>query len=161
MPSFDVVSEVDRGELDNALLQARKEIATRFDFRDAHAELTLEKDQLTLTAVDAYKLTALLDIVLGKLARRNISLKNIERKEPEVSSIGHARQIVNIKQGIEHEVGKKIVAVIKATGLKVQSTIQDKQLRVTGKNRDDLQAVIAALKAKEFDVAINFTNFRN
>ena len=87
-------------------------------------------------------------------------LKNIERKEPEVSSIGHARQIIKIKQGIEHEVGKKISAAIKDTKLKVTGAIQDKQVRVTGKNRDDLQAVMAALKAKEFDVEIAFTNFR-
>lgn len=160
MPSFDVVSEVDHGEIDNALTQARKEIATRFDFRDAKAEIVLEKETITLTAIDAYKLEALRDVVLGKFARRNISLKNIERKEPEVSSIGHARQIINIKQGLEHEVAKKVSAAIKETKLKVTGAIQDKQVRVTGKNRDDLQAVIAALKAKEFDVAIDFTNFR-
>lgn len=160
MPSFDVVSEVDHGEIDNAITQARKEIATRFDFRDAKAEIVIEKETITLTAVDAYKLTALLDVLLGKFARRNISLKNIERKEPEISSIGHARQIINIKQGLDHEVAKKVSAAIKETKLKVTGAIQDKQVRVTGKNRDDLQAVIAALKTKEFDVAINFTNFR-
>lgn len=160
MPSFDVVSEVDHGEIDNAITQARKEIATRFDFRDAKAEIVIEKDTITLTAVDGYKLTALLDVLLGKFARRNISLKNIERKEPEISSIGHARQIVNIKQGLEHDVAKKVSAAIKETKLKVTGAIQDKQVRVTGKNRDDLQAVIAALKTKEFDVAINFINFR-
>ncbi len=161
MPSFDIVSEVDHGEIDNALTQARKEVATRFDFRDAKAEIVIEKDQITLTAIDGYKLTALLDIVLGKFARRNISLKNIERKEPEISSIGHARQIVNIKRGLEHEVSKKIIAVIKESKLKVQTAMQEKQLRVTGKNRDDLQAVISLLKGKEFEVSIDFTNFRN
>lgn len=161
MPSFDVVSEVDQQEIDNALNQARKELATRFDFREAKAEILLEKDEIKLSAIDAYKLSALLEIVLGRLARRNISLKNIERKDPEVSSIGHARQSLKIKQGLEHEVAKKVVAFIKESKLKVQSTTQDKQVRVTGKSRDDLQAVITLLKSKEFEVSLNFTNFRN
>ncbi len=160
MPSFDVVSEVDLQEVDNALNQARKEIATRFDFRDAKAEILLEKLELKLTAVDAFKIKALEEIVLGKLARRNVSLKNIEKGEPEISSVGHARQILKIKQGLETPVAKEIVQAIKDLKLKVQSQIQDEQVRVTGKDRDDLQSVIAALKQKEFSVALNFTNFR-
>jgi uncharacterized protein YajQ (UPF0234 family) len=160
MPSFDVVSEVDKQEITNALDQARKEIATRFDFREAKAEIEHEKDEFKLSAINQFKLQALEEILLGKLARRNVSLKNIERKTPEISPLGHARQVLKIKQGMETDEAKKIVAAIKETKLKVQAQIQDRQVRVTGKNRDDLQAVIAALKTREFDVALDYTNFR-
>jgi uncharacterized protein YajQ (UPF0234 family) len=161
MPSFDVVSEVDKQEVANALDQARKEIATRFDFRDAKAEIEHEKDEIKLSAVNQFKLKALEEIMLGKLARRNVSLKNVERKDPEISPLGHGRQVLKIKQGMETDEAKKIVAVIRETKLKVQAQIQDRQVRVTGKNRDDLQSVIALLKSKEFDVALSFTNFRD
>jgi uncharacterized protein YajQ (UPF0234 family) len=161
MPSFDIVSEVDRQEVDNAINQANKELASRFDFKDAKAEILLEKDSIKLSAIDQFKLTALEEIVLGKLARRNVSLKNIDRQDAAVSPLGHARKELKIKQGLETETAKKITAAIKDTKLKVQAQIQDRQVRVTGKNRDDLQAVMAALRGKEFDVAIGFTNFRN
>lgn len=161
MPSFDIASEVDMQEVDNALNQARKEIQTRFDFKDAKAEITIEKETILLTAVDAFKLSALLEIVLGKLARRNVSLKNIDRKEPEISSVGHARQNLVIKQGLETDVAKQIVQAIRDTKLKVQAQIQERQVRVSGKKRDDLQAVIADLRAKEFPAALAFKNFRD
>ena len=161
MPSFDVVSEVDGQEVDNAINQAKKELASRFDFKDAQAEILLEKEVIKLSAIDQFKLTALEEIVLGKLARRNVSLKNIDREDAAVSPLGHARKELKIKQGLETETAKKITAVIKETKLKVQAQIQDRQVRVTGKNRDDLQAVMAVLRGKEFDVAIAFTNFRN
>lgn len=161
MPSFDAVSEVDMQEVQNAINQAQKEIQTRFDFRDAHPEIILEKTEIKLSAIDAYKLKALEEIVLGKLARRNVSLKNIDRKDPDISPVGHARQLLKIKQGLETENAKKVIAQIKETGLKVQTQIQDSQVRVTGKNRDDLQAVIAVLRQKEFPFSLNFTNFRN
>ncbi len=160
MPSFDIVSEVDTQEVANAIDQARKEITTRFDFRDAKAEIEWVKDEIKLSAVDQFKLKALEEIVLGKLARRSVSLKNIERKEPDLSPLGHGRQVLKVKQGLETEPAKKIVAIIKEAKLKVQSQIQDHQIRVTGKNRDDLQTVIALLKGKEFEVALAFTNFR-
>lgn len=160
MPSFDVVSEVDMMEVKNALEQANKELANRFDFREAKAEIVLEKESIKLSAIDQFKITALEEIVLGKLARRNVSLKNIERKDADISPLGHARQELKLKQGLETEVAKQVVAAIKDTKLKVTTQIQDKQVRVTGKNRDDLQAVIAALRAKEFPVALNYTNFR-
>ena len=137
MPSFDVVSEVDLMEVKNAVEQAQKELANRFDFREAKAE-----------------------IVLGKLARRNVSLKNIEIKDADISPLGHARKELKLKQGLEVDVAKIVVAAIKDTKLKVTTQIQDKQVRVTGKNRDDLQTVITALRAKEFPVALEYTNFR-
>lgn len=160
MPSFDVVSEVDMQEIDNALNQARKEVSNRFDFKNAQAKILLEKEVIKLSAVDQYKITALEEIVLGKLAKRNISLKNIDRKDPDISPLGHARQELKIKQGLEGEIAKKIVHTIKDAKLKVQASIQEKQVRVTGKSRDELQEAIALLRTKEFDVSLNYTNFR-
>jgi uncharacterized protein YajQ (UPF0234 family) len=160
MPSFDVVSEVDMMEVKNALDQANKELANRFDFREAKAEIVLEKESIKLSAIDQFKMTALEEIVLGKLARRNVSLKNIERKDADISPLGHARKELKLKMGLETDVAKIVVAAIKETKLKVTTQIQDKQVRVTGKNRDDLQSVIAALRAREFSVALNYTNFR-
>ncbi len=160
MPSFDVVSEVDMMEVKNALEQANKELANRFDFREAKAEIKLEKESINLSAIDQFKIDALEEIVLGKLARRNVSLKNIERKDPDISPLGHARKELKLKMGLETDIAKTVVAAIKDTKLKVTTQIQDKQVRVTGKNRDDLQEVIAALRAKEFPVSLNYTNFR-
>ena len=160
MPSFDVVSEVDLMEVKNAVEQAQKELANRFDFREAKAEILLEKDAIKLSAINQFKITALEEIVLGKLARRNVSLKNIERKDADISPLGHARQELKLKQGLETDIAKIIVQAIRDTKLKVQAQIQDRQIRVTGKNRDDLQAVIAALRGKDFPVALNYTNFR-
>ena len=161
MPSFDVVSEVDMQEVQNAINQACKEILTRFDFRDAKAEILLEKLEIKLSAIDAYKLKSLEEIVLGKLARRNVSLKNIDRKDPDISPVGHARQLLKIKQGMETEDAKKVAAKIKETGLKVQTQIQDGQVRVTGKDKDMLQETIAALRQIDFPISLNFTNFRS
>jgi uncharacterized protein YajQ (UPF0234 family) len=160
MPSFDVVSEVDLMEVKNAIDQAQKELANRFDFREAKAEIVLEKDSIKLSAINQFKITALEEIVLGKLARRNVSLKNIDRQDADISPLGHARQELKLKQGLETDVAKIIVQAIRDTKLKVTTQIQDRQIRVTGKNRDDLQAVIAVLRGKEFTVALNYTNFR-
>jgi len=160
MPSFDVVSEVDLMEVKNAIEQAQKELANRFDFREAKAEIILEKDSIKLSAINQFKIQALEEIVLGKLARRNVSLKNIERKDADISPLGHARQELKLKQGLETDVAKTITTAIRDTKIKVQTQIQDRQIRVTGKNRDDLQAVIAFLRGKEFPVALNYINFR-
>jgi uncharacterized protein YajQ (UPF0234 family) len=160
MPSFDVVSEVDLMEVKNAVEQAQKELANRFDFREAKAEIVLEKEAIKLSAINQFKIQALEEIVLGKLARRNVSLKNIERKEADISPLGHARQELKLKQGLETDIAKTICQAIRDTKIKVQTQIQDRQIRVTGKNRDDLQEVIAFLRGKEFPVALNYTNFR-
>jgi uncharacterized protein YajQ (UPF0234 family) len=160
MPSFDVVSEVDLMEVKNAVEQAQKELANRFDFREAKAEIILEKESIKLSAINQFKINALEEIVLGKLARRNVSLKNIDRQAADISPLGHARQELKLKQGLETDVAKIIVQAIRDTKLKVTTQIQDRQIRVTGKNRDDLQAVIAVLRGKEFTVALNYTNFR-
>ena len=160
MPSFDVVSEVDMMEVKNAIDQARKELANRFDFREAKAEIILEKEAIQLSAINQFKIDALEEIVLGKLARRNVSLKNIERKDPDISPLGHARKELKLKQGLETDVAKIIVQAIRDTKLKVTTQIQERQVRVTGKDRDDLQSVITMLRGKDFTVALNYTNFR-
>lgn len=161
MPSFDIVSEVNPMEIQNAINQAQKELATRFDFKGSKAEIILEKNEIKLAATDQFKMKALVDIVIGKIAKRNISLKSVDQGEPDLSPLGHARQVIKIKQGIETPVAKEITQFIKGTGLKVTTQIQDQQVRVTGKNRDDLQDVIAAIRAHDFPVAVSFQNFRD
>ena len=161
MPSFDVVSEVDKQELDNALNQARKELATRFDFKGVTAEMVLEKDKITLTAQDAAYLRGLREILIGKLSKRGVDLRNIEQEEPAISSVGHARQELKIRQGLEGNKAKEIIQAIKSQGFKVQSQLQDQQIRVTGKKKDELQEVIQYIRNRDFGVAINFKNFRD
>jgi len=161
MPSFDIVSEVDKGELDNALTQARKELASRFDFKNSTATIELEKETIKLAAEDGSKLKGLNEIVVSKLAKRNIDLRNIERKDPAISSMGHATQEFIIKQGLEGDKAKEIIKAIKAREFKVQSALQERQIRVTGKKRDELQEVIQFLRTNDFGVALDFQNFRD
>jgi uncharacterized protein YajQ (UPF0234 family) len=161
MPSFDIVSEVDKQEVDNALNQARKELATRFDLKDAITEMIHEKDRIVLTADDAAHLKSLREIVIGKLSKRAVDLRNIDQVEPEISSVGHARQELKITQGLEGDKAKEIIQAIKSQGFKVQSQLQDRQIRVTGKKKDDLQAVIQFVRGRDFGVATNFKNFRD
>src|SRR5215203_388962 len=142
MPSFDIVSQVNSMELENAINQARKELANRFDFKGSQADIVLEKDEIKLTAEDRFKIGALAEIVIGKLAKRNISLKNVDRGEPDISPLGHARQIIKIKQGLEPVVAKEITGFIREKKFKVTTQIQGTEVRVTGKSRDELQAVI-------------------
>jgi uncharacterized protein YajQ (UPF0234 family) len=162
MPSFDIVSKVNPMEIENAVNQAQKELATRFDFRGANAEIVLEKNEIKLKAPDAFKMQALVEIVVGKLARRNISLKSVDQGEPDLSPLGHARQTIKIKQGIEGAVAKQISQFIRDGKFKVTAAIQGDEIRVTGKSRDELQTVIAAVRGHdEFPVALNFVNFRD
>ncbi len=161
MPSFDIVSQVNSMEIENAVNIAKKELANRFDFKGTQAEIVLEKNEIKLSAENQFKLKALGEIVLGKMAKRNISLKNVEQGQPEVSSLGHSRQVIKIKQGLAPEIAKQITGFIRESKFKVTTQIQDQQVRVTGKNRDDLQAVIAAVRAKDFPVALQFTNYRD
>ena len=161
MPSFDIVSEVDKQELDNALNQARKELATRFDFKGTAAEILADKDKIILTAEDAARLRGLREIVIGKLSKRGVDLRNIEQVEPAISSVGHGRQELKIQQGLEGNKAKEIIQAIKSQGFKVQSQLQDRQIRVTGKKKDDLQGVIQFVRSRDFGVATNFKNFRD
>jgi uncharacterized protein YajQ (UPF0234 family) len=163
MPSFDIVSEVDKQEIDNAINQALKELATRFDFKGSKATIELEakENKIKLSAEDGSRLKSLEEIIVGKLAKRNVDLRNIERKDPAISPLGHATQEFVIKQGLDGDKAKEIVKAIKASDLKVQSALQERQIRVTGKKRDDLQAVIAFCRSKDFGVALAYKNFRD
>ena len=160
MPSFDIVSEVNSMEIENAVNQANKELANRFDFKGVKAEILLVKNEIKLSAEDEFRVKTLVEIVMGKLAKRQISLKSVEKCDPDISPLGHARQVIKIKQGLEAPVAKEITTFIRDTKLKVTTQIQGNEVRVTGKNRDDLQAVIAAVRAHEFSVTVQFQNFR-
>ncbi len=148
-------------EIENAVNQANKELANRFDFKGSNAEIVLEKNEIKLSANDQFKIRALAEIVIGKLAKRNVSMKNIDRPEADISPLGHARQSIKIKQGLEPTVAKEVTGFIRDGKFKVTTQIQDQQIRVTGKSRDELQAVIGAVQSKEFPVALQFQNFRD
>jgi hypothetical protein len=161
MPSFDIVSQVNSMEIENAVNIAKKELANRFDFKASKAEIVLDKNEIKLSADDQFKIKALVEIVIGKLAKRNISLKNVEQGSPDISPLGHARQVIKIKQGIEHAVAKEITGCIRDAKFKVTCQIEGEKIRVAGKSRDELQAVIGAVRAKDFPVALQFQNFRD
>ena len=161
MPSFDIVSQVSSMEIENAINIAKKELANRFDFKGSKAEILLEKNEIKLTAEDEFKINGLAEIVLGKLARRNISLKSLDQGTPDISPLGHARQSIKIKQGLETDMAKQITTFIRDGKHKVTTQIQDQQIRVTGKSRDELQAVMAAVRGHEFPAALQFQNFRD
>jgi len=160
MPSFDIVSKVDMQEVDNAVTQASKEISQRYDFKGSKSSITPEKDSVKVLADDDYKLKAVIDVLQSKFMKRNISIKALQYGKVEQASGGMVRQTITVQQGISKEKGKEIIAAIKEAKLKVQAQIQDEQVRVTGKNRDDLQEAIATLKGKDLDVEMQFTNFR-
>lgn len=147
-------------EIENAVNQAKKELASRFDFRGTKADIVLEKSEIQLSAEDQFKIRALTEIMMGKLAKRGISLKSVEKGEPEVSPLGHARQVIKIKQGLEQPVAKQITGFIRDRKFKVTTQIQGSEVRVTSKSRDELQTVIAAVRAGEFTAALQFVNFR-
>jgi len=161
MPSFDIVSKVDMQEVDNAINQAVKEIAQRYDFKGSKTEVTLEKDSIKVLSDDDFRLKAVIEILQSKFIKRNISPKALQYGKVEQASGSMVRQIITLQVGISKEKAKEIGAVIKETKLKVQSQIQDDQLRVTGKNIDDLQEVIRILKGKDLEIDMQFVNFRS
>ncbi len=161
MPSFDIVSKVDMQEIDNALNQTRKEIDQRFDFKGTHNEINLENDTIMVLGADDYKLDAVIDVLKGKLVRRNVSPKCLDYGKKEPASGGAMRLRIAIVQGVSTEKGKEIIKLIKASKLKVQAQIQGEQLRVTAKKRDDLQATMAMLKGAELGLPMQFQNFRD
>jgi uncharacterized protein YajQ (UPF0234 family) len=161
MPSFDIVSEVNSMEIENAVNQAKKELANRFDFKGSVAEILLEKNEIKLSAEDEFRVRTLVELVMGKLAKRQISLKNVEKCDPDVSPLGHARQVIKIKQGIETTIAKQVTGFIRDSKAKVTTQIQGEAIRVSGKSRDDLQSVIAAVRGHDFPVALQFQNFRD
>ncbi|GJL77199.1 MAG: YajQ family cyclic di-GMP-binding protein [Nitrospinaceae bacterium] len=160
--SFDIVSEINLEEVQNAVNQAMAEIRQRFDFKGSKSEITLERKESKVVVLsdDESKLKSVIDILQGKLVKRKVSLKGLEYGKVESAAGDSVRQSIQIQQGIPQEKGKEIGKAIKGMGLKVQSQIMDDQLRVTGKNKDDLQEVMAKLKEKDFGIAMNFTNYR-
>jgi uncharacterized protein YajQ (UPF0234 family) len=159
--SFDVVSEVNMMETSNAVQQAMKEIRQRFDFKGSVSDITLEEDTLTLHSDDESRLKAVIDVLTTKLVKRGVSLKALQYGKIEPATKGTVRQVVTIQKGIPVEKAKEIVKFIKGTGIRVQAAIQENQVRVSGKNRDDLQAAIGSLKAQDFGLDLQFTNYRS
>ena len=159
--SFDIVSQVDRAEIGNAINQTLKEVGQRFDFKGSHANVALEEKELLLTAEDETKLRNMNDILQQKLVRRGVPLKALSYGTVEPAGGGTVRQRAQIQQGIPQEKAKDIVKLIKESKAKVQASIQADTVRVSGKDRDTLQQVIATLKAKDFGINMQFTNYRS
>jgi hypothetical protein len=160
MPSFDIVSKVDTQEVDNTVNQARKEIAQRYDFKGSKSSITLREGEIVILADDEYKLKAVVDILHSKAHKRGISMKSFDFGSVEEASGGIVRQAVAIRQGISKDLGREINKTIKNLKIKVQSQIQEDQVRVTGKKIDDLQTVIQTLKEKDLDIDLQFVNMR-
>lgn len=160
MPTFDIVSELNEHELTNALDQANREVSTRFDFKGTNSKYTREKDNIKIATESDFQLQQMRDVLHVKLTKRNIDLRHLHEKEP-VIQLKSAIQEIEIKKGIEIEIAKKITKFIKDSKLKVQASIQGDQVRVSGKKRDDLQEAIALLRNQQFDLPLQFTNFRD
>ena len=160
MPSFDVVSEVDKHELANAVDQANRELVTRFDFKGTSAKFELEESVVTQVASSAFQLKQMLDILRGRMSARGIDTRCLDADDP-LENLGGARQKVTVKQGIEQAVSNKLIAALKEAKIKVETQITGEKLRVTGKKRDDLQAAIALLKKTEVPLPLQFNNFRD
>lgn len=158
--SFDIVSKVDFSEVTNAINIAMKEISTRYDFKGSKSDVKLDKEELVLVSDDEYKLEQLKDVVISKMIKRGIPIRNLDYSKIEGASAGTVRQRAKLIQGIDKDNAKKINTLIKNSGLKVKSQVQDDQVRVTGKNRDDLQQIISAVKDADLTVDVQFVNYR-
>ena len=158
--SFDIVSKVDQQEVKNAIMQAEKEVETRFDFRNAVAEIKHDKETITLLADNETRLTALVDVVQSKLIKRGVDIRFLDYGKVEEASKGAARQVVTLKSGLSTDNAKKVTKLIKDKGLKVTTTIQDGQVRVVSKSKDDLQAVISLLSGSDLEFPVQYTNRR-
>jgi len=158
--SFDIVSEVDLQEVDNAVNQTRKEMSQRYDFKGSKSVLTLEDESIKITTEDEYKLRSIVDILQTKAIKRGVPLRAFQYGKVAEAAGGMVRQEVIIQRGISKEKGKDVVAAVKQLKLKVQAQMMEDRVRVTGKNRDDLQAVIQGLKEKDFGIELQFTNYR-
>jgi uncharacterized protein YajQ (UPF0234 family) len=160
MPSFDIVSEIPMNEVINAVDQASREVGQRFDFKGTNAKFELKDQVVTLSAPADFQLKQMIEILKLKLAKRGIDVACMKIDEPVITG-QTAKQVVTLREGIETELGKKIQRQIKDSKLKVQAALQDQQVRVTGKNRDDLQDAIALVKKGGYDLPLQFTNFRD
>lgn len=161
MPSFDIVSEVNMQEVDNAVQQAAKEVKTRYDFRNSKCELTREDTIITILADDEYKLNQVLEILKVKLIRREVDPKVLDYAKLEKASHDMVRQKITVRQGIDTDMARKLVKTIKESKIRVQAAIQDKEVRVTSKQRDDLQAVITLVRGEDFELPLQYINFRD
>ena len=160
MPSFDVVCELDLQEVDNAINQTLRELGNRFDFKGTKFEVRREEHAINLLAQDDFKLRALVEILQERLAKRQVPLKAIHAGTPEPGPMGTAKQQLDLQKGIASDKAREIVKLVKDSKVKVQAAIQGEQVRISGKKRDDLQAVIQMLRGKDLDVAMQFVNFR-
>lgn len=160
MPSFDVVSKVNWAEIDNALNQCRKELAQRYDFKDTNANIEKTKEGLVITANSEGRVEAALEVMQEKLVKRHVSLKHIDPQTALPAGGNTFRQLVKVKEGIDRDRARKVIDAIKASKIKVQAAIHEDTVRVSGKNRDDLQAAIALLKKLELDIELQYQNFR-
>lgn len=160
--SFDIVSEVDLQEMDNAVNQANKELSQRYDFKDSKASIAYDKAEkkITLIADDEFKLRALTDMLATRMAKRGISLKSLKFNHPEKAFEGYLRQVADICMGIDKEKAKELVGIIKKLGLKAQTQIEGEKIKVSSAKKDDLQAVIIHLKALNFSLPLSFCNYR-
>lgn len=160
MPSFDIVSNLDSHEVANAVDQANREIATRFDFKGTDARVLLGKDTITLVAPTDFQLKQVDEILRSKLAKRQVDIRSFTYQDID-ANLSEAKQVIEMKQGIDQENAKKITKIIKDAGLKVQASIQGDQIRVTGKKRDDLQECIATLRQAKTPLPLQYLNFRD
>jgi cyclic-di-GMP-binding protein len=161
MPSFDIISEVNQVEVRNALDQANKELSTRFDFKGSNARVELTEKVLTLFADDDFKLKQVTDVVVGKLTKRGVDIRALKYGDVEKVSGNKVKQVVTIRVGVEQELAKKIVKLVKDSKMKVQASIQGDTVRVSGTKRDDLQAAIALVKKSITDFPLQYDNFRD
>lgn len=161
MPSFDVVSEVDMQEVDNALHTTVKEITTRYDFKGSKASMERKGKEIILVAEDEYKLGQMIDLLSARLVKRGVDLKALDVGKVVAAAGGMERQVLGLKVGLETEVSKRMIKFLKDGKFKAQGSIQGDQLRVSGKSRDELQAAIAALRGHDFGLPVQFTNFRD
>ncbi|MFC8687511.1 YajQ family cyclic di-GMP-binding protein [Brevibacillus porteri] len=158
--SFDIVSKVELSEVNNAIQTALKEIENRFDFKGSKSSISLDKEELVLVSDDDFKLSQVKDILLGKLVKRDVPIKNLDYGKIEPAASGTVRQRVKLVQGIDKDNAKKINSIIKDTGLKVKTQIQDDQIRVTGKSKDELQQIINAIRKADLPLEVQFINYR-
>ena len=158
--SFDIVSQVNMAEVDNAVNQTEKEINQRFDFKGSKTEIEKKEDEITIVSSDDFKLKNVIDILQTKMAKREVPLKAFEYQKVENSLGGRVKQIIKIKQGIDKEQAKTVTGLIKDSKIKVQASIQGDSIRVTGKNKDDLQEVIQLLRGADLPFNVQFTNYR-
>jgi uncharacterized protein YajQ (UPF0234 family) len=161
VPSFDVVSKVDMQEVANALQQTKKEVVQRYDFKGSQTEIEQEKDAIKITSDSDFKVKAVVDILQSKLVKRSVNLKSLEYGKIEPAAGGLARQSITIHQGLDTDAAREVVKLIKDTKLKVQAQVQDDQVRVTGKQRDELQQVIQRLRAADFRRPLQYINMRD